>query len=87
MVRTIDSVTEELRILGHEVQVIGTDRFHTLPLPSYPEIRLAWDADRLAAMIDAVAPDAIHIATEGPLGLAARRQRPRRRSPALDRCE
>jgi len=73
VVRTIDSVTDELRILGHEVQVIGTDRFHTLPLPSYPEVRLAWNAGRLAAMIDAFAPDAIHIATEGPLGLAARR--------------
>jgi glycosyltransferase involved in cell wall biosynthesis len=73
VVRTIDSVTQELRTLGHEVQVIGTDRFHTLPLPSYPEIRLAWNAGRLASMIDAFGPDAIHIATEGPLGLAARR--------------
>jgi hypothetical protein len=56
--------------MGHQVLVIGTDRFRTLPLPSYPEIRLAWNAWRLPAMIDAFAPDSIHIATEGPLGLA-----------------
>jgi glycosyltransferase involved in cell wall biosynthesis len=81
VVRTIDSLAAELRILGHEVQVIGTDRFRTLPLPSYPEVRLAWDSGRLAAMIDAAAPEAIHIATEGPLGLAARRYCLRRKKP------
>jgi glycosyltransferase involved in cell wall biosynthesis len=81
VVRTIESLAAELRVLGHDVQVIGTDRFHTLPLPSYPEVRLAWDAGRLAAMIDTVAPDAIHIATEGPLGLAARRYCLRRKKP------
>ena len=71
VIRTIESLTRELEAMGHQVLVIGTDRFRTLPLPSYPEIRLAWNAWRLPAMIDAFAPDSIHIATEGPLGLAA----------------
>jgi glycosyltransferase involved in cell wall biosynthesis len=81
VVRTIEALSREAGALGHEVRVIGTDRFRTLPLPSYPEVRLAWDAARLAAMIDEFAPDAIHIATEGPLGLAARRYCLRRGRP------
>ena len=81
VIRTIESLTRELEAMGHQVLVIGTDRFRTLPLPSYPEIRLAWNAWRLPAMIDAFAPDSIHIATEGPLGLAARRYCLRRKRP------
>jgi glycosyltransferase involved in cell wall biosynthesis len=74
VVRSIDCLAVELSALGHRVLVIGTDRFRTLPLPSYPEVRLSLLAGRrLSAMIEAFAPDAIHIATEGPLGLAARR--------------
>jgi glycosyltransferase involved in cell wall biosynthesis len=74
VVRTIDSLIVELRSLGHEVLVIGTDRFSTLPLPSYPEVRLAWrPGARVAALIEEFTPSVVHIATEGPLGLAARR--------------
>lgn len=59
--------------MGHIVEVIGPDRFRTLPCPSYPEIRLAlWPRRRLASMIAAFGPDCLHIATEGPIGLAAR---------------
>ena len=44
------------------------------PCPTYPEIRLAlWPGKRLAAELDSFAPDAIHVATEGPLGMAAAR--------------
>jgi len=74
VVRTLSTVAGELKTLGHEVEVIGPDRFRTVPCPTYPDIRLAVDAPfRLARMIDAFIPDAIHISTEGPLGVTARR--------------
>lgn len=73
VVRTIGTVRAELEAMGHSVEVIGPDRFRTLPMPTYPEIRLALGAKRrLWAMIDGMRPDCIHIATEGPLGFAAR---------------
>lgn len=74
VVRTLTTTRQELERLGHAVEVIAPDRFRTVPMPTYPEIRLALKPGaRLVRMIDAMAPDAIHIATEGPLGLAARR--------------
>lgn len=73
VVRTLATVSEELRALGHVVEVIGPDRFRTVPLPTYPDIRLAVLPGRmLARLIDQFRPHALHIATEGPLGLAAR---------------
>ena len=73
VVRTVDTVTEHLMRSGDTVEVIGPDRFRTLPLPSYPEIRIVpWPRRRLQRLVDAFAPDAIHIATEGPLGWAMR---------------
>ena len=63
----------ELRAMGHVVEVIGPDRFRTVPCPTYPDIALSLlPRRRLIGMIRAFAPDALHIATEGPLGLAAR---------------
>src|SRR6202035_725753 len=60
--------------LGHEVRPITPERFRTIPCPTYPEIRLALLPSRaVARLIDEADPDAIHIATEGPLGMAARR--------------
>ncbi|WP_431855260.1 glycosyltransferase family 4 protein [Azospirillum sp.] len=74
VVRTIATVRAELEAMGQTVEVIGPDRFRTVPMPSYPEIRLALGAGRrLAWMVEALRPDCIHIATEGPLGFAARR--------------
>src|SRR6185503_19635 len=74
VVRTLDTVRGELGAMGHTVEIIGPDRFRTWPCPTYPEIRLAiLPKRRLAALIRRFAPDAIHIATEGPLGMAARR--------------
>jgi glycosyltransferase involved in cell wall biosynthesis len=73
VVRTLGMVRRELQAMGHTVDVLGPDRFRTMACPTYPEIRLALLPDRkLAREIDAFAPDAIHIATEGPLGLSAR---------------
>ena len=74
VVRTIQSVRRELEGAGDEVDVISPDLFRSISCPTYPEIRLALGAGwGVAARIEAAAPDAIHIATEGPLGLAARR--------------
>ncbi len=73
VVRTLSTVAEELRGMGHTVEVIGPDRFRTLPLPTYPDIRLAvLPAHKLGRLIEAFAPNTMHIATEGPLGNAAR---------------
>jgi glycosyltransferase involved in cell wall biosynthesis len=74
VVRTLDTVRAKLAEAGHELLMIGPDRFRTLPCPTYPEIRLALLPGRtVAALLDGFAPDAIHIATEGPLGMATRR--------------
>ncbi len=74
VVRTLTTVVEELRAMGHIVEVIGPDRFRTMPCPTYPDISLSLlPRRRLIRMIKAFNPDALHIATEGPLGLAARR--------------
>ncbi len=74
VVRTLRTTRDTLNSQGHEAEIVGPDRFRSVPCPTYPEIRLALGARRrLPTMIDAYAPDAIHIATEGPLGWAARR--------------
>jgi glycosyltransferase involved in cell wall biosynthesis len=73
VVRTLTTVAQELRAMGHEVDVIGPDRFRTFPCPTYPDIALSLlPRRRLVRMIEAFNPDAMHVATEGPLGLAAR---------------
>jgi len=73
VVRTLTTVAEELRAMGHVVDVVGPDRFRTFPCPTYPDISLSLlPRRRLIRMIKAFNPDALHIATEGPLGLAAR---------------
>ena len=73
VVRTLSTVAGELRAMGHVVEVIGPDRFRTLPCPTYPDIRLSLLPRRtLTRMVEAFRPDALHISTEGPLGIAAR---------------
>ena len=74
VVRTLMRTVAELEALGHEMHVVSPDLFANLPCPTYNEIRLAvLPARRLAALLDGFQPCAIHIATEGPLGYAARR--------------
>jgi 1,2-diacylglycerol 3-alpha-glucosyltransferase/glucuronosyltransferase len=74
VVTTLARTRDCLAAGGHEVLVIAPGGFVTIPCPSYPEIRLAlWPGRRVARTLHAAAPDAIHIATEGPLGIAARR--------------
>jgi glycosyltransferase involved in cell wall biosynthesis len=73
VVQTLQTTAERLCALGHDVRVIEPNQFRTFPCPTYPEIRLAWfPYRRLAAMLAQFAPDAVHIATEGTLGAAAR---------------
>jgi glycosyltransferase involved in cell wall biosynthesis len=74
VVRTLARVTAELREMGDLVEVISPDQFATVPLPTYPEIKLAVGAfEKVQQRFKAFEPEAIHIATEGPIGLAARR--------------
>jgi len=74
VVRTLETVVAELRRMGHAVEVVHPGDFRTVACPTYPEIRLAvLPRTRLEARIDGFDPDALHIATEGPIGLAARR--------------
>ncbi len=74
VVRTLTRIVAELRDMGDEVEVISPDQFPTFPLPTYPEIKLAVGAyERVQERFKCFEPEAIHIATEGPLGLAARR--------------
>jgi glycosyltransferase involved in cell wall biosynthesis len=80
VVRTLDTVTRNLRELGHEVMVISPDQFRSVPMPTYSEIRLAFTRPgTVGRMIAEFAPDAVHLATEGPLCLAARNWLRRRR--------
>ena len=74
VVRTLTKTVAELRKMGHDVEVINPyDGYWTMQLPTYPDIRLApfarWDVEKRLVQF---APEAIHIATEGPLGQAAR---------------
>lgn len=74
VVRTLEILRADLTALGHTVRMITPEGRRTIPLPTYPEIRLAFFQRRaLTAEIRDFAPDAVHIATEGALGLAARR--------------
>ncbi|WP_447751813.1 glycosyltransferase family 4 protein [Sphingopyxis fribergensis] len=74
VVRTLQATIGELRGAGHEVGIVSPDLFRSFPCPSYPEIRLALAGWRkVGRHIRAFAPQAIHISTEGPLGMAARR--------------
>jgi glycosyltransferase involved in cell wall biosynthesis len=82
VVTTLRTTCEQLRAAGHTVETLTPDQFRNWPCPSYPEIRLALGCGRkLRARLDALRPDAIHIATEGPLGLAARNYCKRRGLP------
>jgi len=74
VVRTLGHVAREARALGADVEFLTPAEFWTLPLPSYPEIRLALPGPgAIQRRLNRTRADAIHIATEGPLGHAVRR--------------
>ncbi len=73
VVTTLVELVLELEKLGHQVEVIHPGLFKTRPCPGYAGIDLAIRPKALLAQkLEALQPDAIHVATEGPLGWAAR---------------
>ena len=82
VVTTLKATVETITRLGHEVRVISPQGMLSIPAPSYPEIRLAvWPVPHILREMKAFKPHAIHIATEGPLGLAMWRYCRHRRVP------
>lgn len=74
VVRSLEQLEAEARRLGEEIVFITPEQFRTVPMPGYAEIRLSLARPKiLNDLIDAAKPDAVHLATEGPLGLLARR--------------
>jgi glycosyltransferase involved in cell wall biosynthesis len=74
VVRTLAETANRLRIFGHEVRMLTPGDFHSIACPTYPEIRLSLRPRKnVHGSIASFAPQALHIATEGPLGLCARR--------------
>lgn len=74
VVRTLTAVARAARTFAVDIDFLTPVTFPTVPLPAYPEIRLALPrGGDLARRLDRLRPDAVHIATEGPLGEAVRR--------------
>ena len=74
VVTTMVNVSNLIRGMGHEVLMVTPDGFRTMPLPGYEEIRLAVKPGRrVFRTLEEYGPDSLHVATEGPLGHAARR--------------
>ncbi len=73
VVRSIQAMADEARRLGAQVDLVTPDGFTSVRAPTYPDIRLALaSVPAVARRVAALAPDHIHIATEGPIGLATR---------------
>src|ERR1700759_2507110 len=69
VVRTLTSLARAASTLGAEVEFLTPDGFPSAPLPTYPGLRIALpNRSEIARRIEAAAPEAIHIATEGPIG-------------------
>src|SRR5271169_2906579 len=72
VVRTLTSLKRSASALGADIQFLTPEGFPSFGVPTYPGLRVAWPNRReIARRIEAAAPDAIHIATEGPIGWAA----------------
>ncbi len=81
VVQTLEQMSAAARTQGVDIAFVTPEGFRTFPMPTYPEIRLALASwGEVARRVDAAQADHIHIATEGPIGLAARQhcQRTRR---------
>lgn len=73
VVRTYENLKRELEAAGHFVTILSPLDFATLPCPGYREIRLALARrSQVAALLKQGNYDHVHIATEGPIGLATR---------------
>ena len=82
VVRSIERVIEQMVALGIDVKLITPLEYRTMPMPGYDEIRLSLvHKHTVHEKIRSIRPDAIHIATEGPLGLIARKYCVERKLP------
>ncbi len=73
VVNTLQHTRDNLAAMGCQVSMLTPADYRTIPCPTYPEIRLSLHASgKLGKQLAALQPEHIHIATEGPLGLAAR---------------
>ena len=73
VVRTLSAMEQGLVAAGHDLMMLGPDRVRTVPCPFYRSIRLALGAGRtLAGLLAEFAPEAVPIATEGPLKFDSR---------------
>jgi glycosyltransferase involved in cell wall biosynthesis len=74
VVRSLEHMVEQAAGLGVEIRMLTPGEFRSVPMPGYPQIRLSLaSASAAARAMDAFRASHVHIATEGPLGLAARR--------------
>ena len=74
VVRTLKTTIDQLLDLGQVVEVVEPNAFRTIPCPTYPEIRLSLrPRAQIMQRVTRFMPDVVHVATEGPLGQAARR--------------
>ncbi len=74
VVRSLQNTAREAEALGAHIDFLTPGDFRTLPMPTYPEIRLALATPAMVARrMDEIGADFVHIATEGPIGLLARR--------------
>ena len=74
VVRTLEALASAVRTLGSTIDFLTPDGFATVPLPTYPGLRCALPSPaEVARRIQLVRPDAIHVATEGPIGFMVRR--------------
>src|SRR5579863_6457647 len=82
VVRTLGSLARAATKLGATIDFLTPEGFPSYPVPTYPGLRLAWPSRRgIAERVDKARPDAIHLATEGPIGLAVRNYCRRRGRP------
>ncbi len=82
VVTTLSETSEQLRREGHEVRMLTPEGRRSFPMPTYPEIRLTiFEGGSIRRELDDYDPDCVHIATEGPVGLAVRAWCLRRRIP------
>ena len=73
VVRTLKQTMHELKKMGYVIEMITPLEFKTIPCPTYPDISLSlFPGRKVRQKMESFSPDAIHIATEGPLGIAAR---------------
>ncbi|WP_213769588.1 glycosyltransferase family 1 protein [Bradyrhizobium sp. dw_78] len=73
VVRTLTSLARSASALGAEIEFLTPEGFPSVTVPTYPGLRVAWPNRReIARRIEAAAPDAVHIATEGPVGWSVR---------------